>query len=131
MHFIWRLPKYNDKRTQKTKTPGKRVAFDIWGLPSDGRFWGRVQGNSKERWCKATGAPCDHPNQLPERYMERVIETFSNPQDRMLVLFGGAGSETVVGHALNRRVTTIEKSEVCCRSIRRRIAKGPVRIKDS
>ena len=103
---------------------GKRVALDIWGLPSDGQYWGRIQGNNPERRCRKSGAPCDHPNQLPEVYMQRVIETYSNPGDNLLVMFGGSGTETVVGHALNRRVTTIEKSEICCQSIRQRIAKG-------
>ena len=123
-----RATKYGDKRTQATETPGKRVAFDIWGVEGDGPYWGRVQGNNAERWCKATGAPCDHPNQLPEVYMQRVIETFSNPGDKMLVMFGGSGTETVVGHTLGRKVTTIEKSKICCRSIRRRLEKGSVRI---
>jgi DNA modification methylase len=123
-----RATKYADKRTQQTQTPGQRVALDVWGVEGDGPYWGRVQGNSKERWCKATGAPCDHPNQLPEVYMRRVIETYTNPNDRMLVMFGGSGTETVVANSLGRKVTTIEKSSTCCKSIRERLIKGPVRV---
>ena len=122
-----RATKYADKRTQQTQTPGKRVALDVWGVGGDGPYWGRVQGNSKERWCKDTGAPCDHPNQLPEVYMRRVIETYTNPSDRVLVMFGGSGTETVVASSLGRKVTTIEKSSICCESIRERLTKGPVR----
>ena len=122
-----RATKYADRRTQQTQTPGQRVALDIWGVEGNGPYWGRVQGNNKERWCKDTGAPCDHPNQLPEVYMRRVIETYTNPNDRVLVMFGGSGTETVVASSLGRRVTTIEKSSICCKSIRKRLVKGSIR----
>ena len=119
---------YADVRTQGTRTPGLRVAFDVWGVNGDGKYWGRVQGNNAERWNEANGAPCDHPNQLPEVYVKRVIETFTNPGDDVLVMFGGSGTEAVVAHALGRKVTVIEKSARCCDSIVARFKKGAVRV---
>ena len=126
-----RATKYHDKRTQQTTTPGMKVAFDIWGLDCDGPYWGRVQGNNAERWSSekpACPALCPHPNQLPEVYVNRVIETFTNSKDRILVMFGGSGTETVVGHALGRRMTTIEIGPTACRSIVKRLERGPVRL---
>ena len=80
-----RATKYKDKRTQQSSTPGQTVAFDIWGLDCDGQFWGRIQGGNTERWNQANGAAVDkHDNQLPEVYVKRMIETFTNPGDRVL-----------------------------------------------
>ena len=123
-----RASKYADKRTQSTSQPGQRVAFNIWGLPEDGSNWGRVQGNNAERWNRKNGALVDHPNQLPEVYIERILRTFTNEGDRVLVPFAGSGTEMVVGAALGRRMVGIEIGEVTCRSIVRRIEKGAVRV---
>ncbi len=89
--------------------------------PSDGPFWGRVQGTSKERWK-------GHPNQLPERYMERLIRAYTNVGDHVLDPFGGSGTTAVVCQALGRRCTTIDISHANCVSIRRRLERGAVRI---
>lgn len=62
---------YGDKRTSQTENGGKRVPFTVWGIPSDGAYWGRVQGNSTER-------VRDRPNQLPEVYLERLIRAYTN-----------------------------------------------------
>jgi len=122
-----RSTKYNDSRTNTTSTPGQRVAFNIWGLPEDGDCWGRVQGNNAERWDKKHGALLDHPNQLPENYVARIIETFTNPGDRILIPFAGSGTEMVVGAALGRKMAGIEISEMGCGSIKKRMLRGAVR----
>ena len=117
-----RATKYKDKRTESASVPGMRVAFDVWGLPEDGPFWGRVQGNSAER---REG----HPNQLPEVYVERIIRTWSNIGDQILVPFAGSGTEMVVALALDRHVYGCEISPANVVSIQKRIAKGAVRIR--
>lgn len=123
-----RATKYKDKRTQDSTTPGERVCFDVWGVEGDGPYWGRVQGNNSERWCIENGATVDHPNQLPEVYVARAIQAFSNPGDRVLCPFGGSGTETVVAQALQRQIDTIEVSLDSCSSIIKRIEKGAVRV---
>ena len=70
----------------------------------------------------------DHPNQLPESYVRRIIETFSNAGDRVLVMFGGSGTETFIAHAMGRDVTAIELGELECQSIVKRLERGPVRL---
>jgi len=123
-----RATKYNDVRTEKTATPGQRVPLDVWGIPSDGSFWGRVQGNSVERRSVKNGAPVDHPNQLPEVYLERVIRGWTNPGDLVVDFCGGSGTTPVVAEALGRRAVTFEISEENARSIEQRLRKGAVRV---
>lgn len=119
---------YGDPRTGESATPGMRVALDVWGIPSDGEFWGRVQGNNKERWDIKHGALFDHPNQLPEVYVARALAAYSNRYDKLLVPFGGSGTECVVGLALDRSVTAIDLSELGCQSIAKRIERGAIRV---
>jgi DNA modification methylase len=119
---------YGDERTAASATPGERVALDVWGVPSDGPNWGRVQGNNGERWDRKHGALADHPNQLPEVYVARALRAYSNPGDRVCCPFGGSGTEAVVALALGRRVAAVEFSEVNCRSIVKRIERGAIRV---
>jgi DNA modification methylase len=125
-----RASKYGDRRTlQKTKgEPGKRLPFDVWGIPSDGEFWGRVQGGNKERCSKNNGYLADHPNQLPEVYLERLIRAYTNPGDWILDPFGGTGTTAVVARALGRNCTVVEKSPTYCRDIKTRVLRGAVRV---
>ncbi len=118
-----RASKYGDKRTwkQENTTPGKRLPFDVWGIPSDGPNWGRIQGGNKERRPQ-------HPNQLPEKLLERVILSTSNPGDLVLDPFTGSGTTGVVAVALGRRFIGFEISEKFAASARERIEAGAVRI---
>lgn len=110
---------YADDRVAKSARRGMRVPLDVWGVPSDGPGWGRVQGNSKER---RTG----HPNQLPERYLKRLILAYTNPGDRVLDPFCGTGTTATVAVSLGREAVTIDISEASCASARERIRKGMV-----
>lgn len=116
-----RATTYKDKRTQQSATPGQRVPFDVWGIPSDGPFWGRVQGNSKER------RP-GHPNQLPEVYLERLIRAYTNPGDLVLDPFLGSGTTVVVAEALGRKSVGIDVSLANISSAFERVRKGAVRV---
>jgi DNA modification methylase len=73
-----------------------RVPGNVWGIPSDGEYWGRVQGNSKER-------RQGHPNQLPEVYLERLIRAYTDENDIVVDPFVGSGTTPVVARALKRR----------------------------
>lgn len=116
-----RASTYQDPRTLESQTPGKRVPLDVWGIPSDGPFWGRVPGNSKER-------RGHHPNQLPEVYLARIIKGYTNLGDYVLDPFGGSGTSAVVAHTLGRRFLTIEQSPEFAQSILDRVNAGAVRV---
>lgn len=114
---------YNDKRTRDGKG-GSRVPFDVWGVPSDGPYWGRVTGGSRERMP-------GRPNQLPEVYLERLIKAYTNVGDWVYDPFGGTGTTAVVSQALGRNCVTIDKTEHAVETIRDRARRGAVRIKQT
>jgi DNA modification methylase len=107
---------YDDPRTRRTKRPGLRVPMDVWY----GQYWGRIQGNNKER------RP-NHHNQIPEVYLERVIRSCSNEGDLVLDPFLGSGTTCTVARALERRSIGIEYSAANAQSAVERIGRGPVR----
>ena len=116
-----RASTYGDKRTLNKKDgmpAGMRVPMDVWYGPN----WGRIQGNNKERRPR-------HHNQLPEVYLERVIEACSNPGDLVMDPFLGSGTTGVVAHALKRRFIGCEFSPDNARSAFERIHKvGAINI---
>lgn len=112
---------YGDKRVGLTENGGMRLPGTIWGVPSDGQYWGRVQGNNTER-------RHGHPNQLPEAYLARLIKAYTNRDDRVLDPFCGSGGTAAVANALGRSCVTIDISEENCRSARDRITNQPVRL---
>jgi site-specific DNA-methyltransferase (adenine-specific) len=110
---------YNDPRTESKKDgmpPRLRVPMDVWY----GQYWGRIQGNNKER-------RGDHDNQLPEVYLERVVLACSNRGDLVLDPFLGSGTTGVVAHWLGRRFIGVEYSPENARRALERIRRGPVR----
>lgn len=111
---------YGDMRILDSENGGKRLPGTVWGIPSDGPNWGRVQGNNAER------RPL-HPNQLPEKYLERLIRAYTNPDDWILDPFGGSGTTAVVAQALERNCITIDISEAYCESIQERLKEGAKR----
>lgn len=112
---------YGDERTKANKKwPGKRVPFSVWGLPSDGPNWGRIQGNNEERQPEA-------PNQIPEKVMGRLLLAYTNSGDLVLDPFGGSGTTATVAAGLGRNVVTIDVSAVNVELIRKRVKRGPVR----
>ena len=116
-----RATTYADSRTQKTATPGERVPLDVWCNDNDGDCWGRVQGNNKER------QPA-HPNQLPEKYLERVVRACSNKDSWILDPFLGSGTTLAVARTLGRRSVGIEISPSYAQSAFERVRKGALRV---
>ncbi|MCH2148314.1 MAG: site-specific DNA-methyltransferase [Phycisphaerales bacterium] len=109
---------YGDPRTMAKETnKGMRVPMDVWY----GKYWGRVQGNNKER-------RHNHQNQIPEVYLERVIRACSNVGDLVLDPFAGSGTTCTVARTLDRRSICIEYSSTIAESAWERIeAIGMVR----
>ncbi len=115
-----RATTYFDPRTHAKKegVQGMRVPMDVWY----GRYWGRIQGNNKER-------RASHDNQIPEVYLERVIRACSNAGDLVLDPFLGSGTTGLVARELGRRSIGIEYSAANARSAFERIEQGPVRVR--
>jgi DNA modification methylase len=114
-----RATTYFDPRTQNKRDgmpAGMRLPMDVWYGP----YWGRIQGNNKERRSR-------HDNQLPEVYLERVIRACSNPGDLVMDPFLGSGTTGVVAHALQRRFIGSEYSKANATSAFERIKHGPAR----
>jgi site-specific DNA-methyltransferase (adenine-specific) len=108
---------YGDPRTMsKSSKQGQRVPLDVWY----GQYWGRVQGNNKERRDQ-------HHNQIPEAYLERVILSCSSPGDLVLDPFLGSGTTCTVARAYGRRSIGVEFSQGLARSAWERIMRGMVR----
>ncbi len=109
---------YNDARTMaKDTNKGMRVPMDVWY----GKYWGRIQGNNKER-------RHGHENQIPEVYLERVVNACSNEGDLVLDPFCGSGTTATVARAWNRRSVTMDQSESIAASAWNRITEvGMVR----
>lgn len=117
-----RATTYFDPRTfdKKDGMPGgKRVPLDVWYGP----YWGRIQGNNKER------RP-GHDNQLPEVYLARVIQACSDEGDLVMDPFLGSGTTGVIAHALKRRFIGCEYSAENAKRAFERIESGPIRPPD-
>lgn len=114
---------YGDPRTESKKDgmpAGMRVPMDVWY----GKYWGRIQGNNKERRHK-------HDNQLPEVYLHRVIACSSNPGDTVLDPFLGSGTTGVIAHAMGRHFIGTEFSKANAEMAFQRVVDGPVRDLES
>jgi DNA modification methylase len=110
---------YFDPRTENKRDgmpAGLRVPMDVWYGP----YWGRIQGNNKERRHA-------HDNQLPETYLERVLLCSSNEGDLVLDPFLGSGTTGVVAHALGRRFIGCEFSKQNANNAYERMKAGPAR----
>ncbi|HWF43997.1 MAG TPA: DNA methyltransferase [Candidatus Kapabacteria bacterium] len=57
-------------------------------------------------WSMRENTP--HPTQKPEKLMERILTASSNPGDRVLDLFSGSGTTSVVAKRLHREFVGIE-----------------------
>ena len=84
---------YNDKRAN----PKGKLPDDVW-------TFSRVCGTFKERLG-------NHPCQMPESLLERIIEASSNIGDLIFDPFGGTGTTVSVAKRLKRHFITTEISE--------------------
>jgi site-specific DNA-methyltransferase (adenine-specific) len=84
---------YNDKRAH----PNGKIPDDVWEFS-------RVCGTFRER----VG---DHPCQMPESLLERIIKASSKEDDIVLDPFAGTGTTAAVAKRLKRKYITIEHSQ--------------------
>jgi site-specific DNA-methyltransferase (adenine-specific) len=111
---------YADRRAN----PVGKLPDDTWVLRpqessrhfrEDGDTWyvPRVCGTFRER--------VDHPCQMPEAVLERIIRVASNPGDLVLDPFAGSGTTVAVAKKLGRRYLGIELSDLYAKRIRQRL----------
>lgn len=94
---------YNDKRAN----PKGKIPDDVWQFS-------RVCGTFKER-------VREHPCQMPENILERIIKTSSLEGDTILDPFGGTGTTAAVAKRLGRNFITIDISEKYIEVIEKRL----------
>jgi DNA modification methylase len=115
-----RMTTYADRRAN----PVGKLPDDTWVLrpqESDAHFqtdadtWyvPRVCGTFKERG--------EHPCQMPEAVLERIIQVASNPGDLVLDPFAGSGTTLAAAKKLGRRCLGVELSEEYAEGVRRRL----------
>jgi DNA modification methylase len=90
---------YKDRRANKK---GK-IPDDVW-------TFSRICGTFKERLG-------DHPCQMPELLLERIIKVSSNPGDLVLDPFAGTGTTLAVAKRLDRHFIGLELSDEYCQAI--------------
>jgi DNA modification methylase len=79
---------------------------DTWYVP-------RVCGTFRER--------VNHPCQMPEAVLERIIRVASNPGDLVLDPFAGSGTTVAVAKKLGRKYLGVELSDVYADGVRKRL----------
>ncbi len=106
--------------------PLGKLPDDTWVLrpQEDERFFGpetdtwyvsRVCGTFRERG--------EHPCQMPEALLERIVRVSSNPGDLVLDPFAGSGTTLAVAKRLRRRYLGMELSAAYAAAIDERLAK--------
>jgi site-specific DNA-methyltransferase (adenine-specific) len=111
---------YADRRAN----PVGKLPDDTWVLrpqetedhfraDQDTWFVSRVCGTFKER--------VNHPCQMPEALLERIIRVASNPGDLVIDPFAGSGTTLAVAKKLGRRYLGVELSDVYADGVRKRL----------
>lgn len=95
---------YNDKRAN----PIGKIPDDVWEFS-------RVCGTFKER----IG---NHPCQMPEKLLERIIKASSKENDIILDPFGGTGTTASVAKKLKRNFITMDISNKYFKVMKERLA---------
>lgn len=109
-----RATTYDDPRIYETLHGGKRPPLDVWDFS-------RICGNNKER-------VQEQPNQIPEKYMQRIIEVCTDKGDLVCDPFCGGGTTAVVCDALGRECITGDISQKAVDRAKLRLLKGAVRV---
>lgn len=102
-----------DKRVATSKYKGMVPFGTVWGLeqsdgiilePTEGEAnWGRVQGNNSERRKFS-------PNQLPEKYITRLLSAYTKEGDLVFDPFAGSGTTAICCAKTNRNCLTTDIS---------------------
>lgn len=98
----------NDKRIQKRISEGKTGAklYDWWEI-------NQVKNVSKEK--------TEHPCQIPEELIKRIILTTASPNDIIIDVFGGSGTTAKVAKDLGFSSVSYEIDSEYCEIIEKRV----------
>lgn len=98
----------NDKRIQKRISEGKTGAklYDWWNIP-------QVKNVSKEK--------TNHPCQIPEEVIRRIISITAQKNDLIIDVFGGSGTTSKVAEELGFDSYIYEIDETYCEIIKERV----------
>ena len=98
-----------DKRVQKRLAAGSTGAriYDWWEI-------NQVKGNSKEK--------TEHPCQIPEEVISRIIKTTAKEGDLIIDVFAGSGTTNVVAESLGYDSIAYEIDKKYCDIIKNRKA---------
>ena len=99
----------NDKRIQKRISEGKVGAklYDWWEI-------NQVKNVSKEK--------TEHPCQIPEELISRIIQTTANDGDIIIDVFGGSGTTSKVALELGYETISYEVDSFYCDIMRDRVS---------
>jgi DNA modification methylase len=97
-----------DKRIQKRITEGKTGAklYDWWEI-------NQVKNVSKEK--------TEHPCQIPEEVIRRIILTTAQPNQTIIDVFGGSGTTSKVAQELGFNSISYEIDEKYCEIMKHRV----------
>jgi DNA modification methylase len=90
-------------------------------MPYDWFYFDLVKNISREKTF--------HACQIPQKLSEMLIKSCTKPEDVVLILFGGSGSEIEVCKVLNRRYVSAEIDEKYHKMITDRVNKGKIEEK--
>ena len=76
---------------------------------------------AKPRVCGTFRERTEHPCQMPEAVLERIIRVASNPGDLVLDPFAGSGTTVAVAKKLGRKYLGVELSDVYADGVRKRL----------
>lgn len=107
-HVLLPYQNLNDKRIQRRIESGQKGR-----LPYSWFYFNLVKNVSKEKTI--------HPCQIPQKLSEMLILSGTQPNDVVLVHFGGSGAELEVCRRLNRRFISAEIYPIYYELISRRV----------
>ncbi len=115
-----RMTTYADRRAN----PVGKLPDDTWVLrpqESDQHFQAEADTWYVPRVCGTFKERLQHPCQMPEAVLERIIQVASNPGDLVLDPFAGSGTTLAAAKKLGRRCLGFELSEVYADGVRKRL----------
>jgi len=115
-----RMTTYADRRAN----PVGKLPDDTWYLrpqESEEHFSARSDTWAMSRVCGTFKERTEHPCQMPEAVLDRIIKSATNPGDVVLDPFGGSGTTLAVAKRLRRQYLGIELSPAYAEAIRERL----------
>lgn len=111
---------YADRRAN----PLGKLPDDTWYLrpqEADDHFSPESDTWAVSRVCGTFRERTDHPCQMPEAVLERIVRVASNPGDVVIDPFAGSGTTLAVAKRLRRRFLGIELSAAYAEAVRERL----------